>query len=165
MQTSRFQLGLIATLAVGLGFSLSSADAIGDPAGAAISLGENPVFSTGGHLSGTESRSLAIASEDQAVIITDVLLTASDSSSNCRGNSRFIIQDSTGALASFAVGVTKDSRGYANWQPQLIGALQSGIRIDPGGGLTIATETLYEDGCGGSEMEVEYTISGYYAQP
>jgi hypothetical protein len=165
MQTSPFQLGLIATLAIGLGFSLSSTDAIGYPAGAAISLGENPVFSTGGHLSGTESRSLAIASEDQAVIITDVLLTASDSSDNCRGNSRFVIQDSTGALASFAVGVSRDSRSHANWQPQLIGTLQSGIHIDPGGGLTIATEGLHEDGCGGSEMEVEYTISGYYAQP
>jgi hypothetical protein len=32
MVTSRFQLGLIATLAVGLGFSLSSSEAIGYPA-------------------------------------------------------------------------------------------------------------------------------------
>jgi hypothetical protein len=165
MLTSRFQLGLIATLAVGLGFSLASSEAIGYPAGAAISLGENPVFSAGGHLSGTESRSLTIASEEQTVIITDVMLTASDTTHSCRGNSRFTIQDSTGALASFAVGVTTDSRSYANWQPQLVGALQSGIRIDPGGGLTVATEALHQGGCDGSKMEVEYTISGYYAQP
>jgi hypothetical protein len=165
MQTSRFQLGLIATLAVGLGFSLSSSEAVGYPAGAAVSLGANPVFSVGGQLSGTESRTLSPGSEGYAMVITDVMLTASDTSHSCRGNSRFIIQDSTGALASYAVGVTYDSRSYANWQPQLVGTLQSGIRIDPGGGLTIATEALYEGGCGGSKMEVEYTISGYYAQP
>ena len=41
MVTSRFQLGLIATLAVGLGFSLSSSEAIGYPAGAAVSLGDH----------------------------------------------------------------------------------------------------------------------------
>ena len=43
MQTSRFQLGLIATLAVGLGFSLSSSEAVGYPSGAAVSMGANPV--------------------------------------------------------------------------------------------------------------------------
>ena len=35
MQSSRFQLGLIATLATGLGFSVASSDAVGYPAGAA----------------------------------------------------------------------------------------------------------------------------------
>ncbi len=37
MVTSRFQLGLIAALAAGLGFSLSSSEAVGYPAGAAVS--------------------------------------------------------------------------------------------------------------------------------
>jgi hypothetical protein len=165
MQTSRFQLGLIAILAIGLGFSLSSSEAIGYPAGAAVSLGANPVFSTGGYLSGTESRSLLIASEEQALVITDVLLTASDANYSCRGNSRITIQDSTGTLASFAVGVSDDSRSFANWGPQFVGSLQSGIRIDPGVEPTIAVQALYEGSCNGSKMEVEYTISGYYAQP
>jgi hypothetical protein len=48
MVTSRFQLGLIATLAVGLGFSLSSSEAIGYPAGPVVSLGANPIVSVGG---------------------------------------------------------------------------------------------------------------------
>ena len=48
MQTSRFQLGLIATLAVGLGFSLASSDAVGYPAGAAVSMGTNPLWAKGG---------------------------------------------------------------------------------------------------------------------
>ena len=48
MQTSRFQLGLIATLAVGLGFSLSSSDAVGYPAGPAVSLGTNPIWNEAG---------------------------------------------------------------------------------------------------------------------
>ncbi len=48
MQTSRFQIGLITAMAAGLGATLTSSDAIGYPAGAAISLGANPVWSTGG---------------------------------------------------------------------------------------------------------------------
>jgi hypothetical protein len=48
MQTSHFQLGLIATLAVGLGFSLASSNAVGYPAGSAISFHNNPVVSIGG---------------------------------------------------------------------------------------------------------------------
>ena len=44
MHTSHFQLGLIAALAVGLGFSLASTDAVGYPA-SAVSYGESPVVS------------------------------------------------------------------------------------------------------------------------
>ena len=44
MQTSRFQLGLIAALAMGLGLALSSSPAIGYPAGAAVSFGANPLW-------------------------------------------------------------------------------------------------------------------------
>ena len=69
MVTSRFQLGLIATLAVGLGFSLASSDAIGYPAGAAVSLGSNPVISVGGTISST-SVELFTAPVDQDVVVT-----------------------------------------------------------------------------------------------
>ena len=45
MQTSRFQLALISALSIGLGLSLATTDAVGYPAGSAVSLGANPVFS------------------------------------------------------------------------------------------------------------------------
>ena len=76
MVTSRFQLGLIATLAVGLGFSLSSSEAIGYPAGAAVSLGANPVWSSAGRLeSGEGSRELVVVAPEKDLVITDVVLT------------------------------------------------------------------------------------------
>jgi len=165
MQTSRFQLGLIATLAVGLGFSLSSSDAVGYPAGAAVSTGSNPVFSVGGQLSSTESHSLPVGKEGYAMVITDVMLAASDGSSSCRGNSRVMVASSLGTLASFAVGVTYDSRSYSNWYPLLSNSFESGLRVDPGEPVTISAVQRYEGGCDGPGMEIEYTVSGYYARP
>jgi hypothetical protein len=47
MVTSRFQLGLIATLAIALGFTLASSEAVGYPAGSAVSFHENPVVAIG----------------------------------------------------------------------------------------------------------------------
>ena len=44
--------GLVAILALGLGLSLASSRAIGYPAGAAVSMGANPLFAKGGELSG-----------------------------------------------------------------------------------------------------------------
>ena len=165
MQTSRFQLGLIATLAVGLGYSLSSSEAVGYPAGAAVSTGSNPVFSVGGHLSGTEVIALPIGSEGHAAVITDVILTGTDGSSSCRGSSRVAIQVPGSTLASFGIGVSYDSRSYANWEPQLVSSLQSGLRIDPGVTATIEALEQYEGGCTAGSFDVEYTLSGYYAQP
>jgi hypothetical protein len=165
MQTSRFQLGLVATLAVGLGFSLSSSEAVGYPAGAAVSMGLNPVFSVGGHVSGTDSRSLStLASAEQAVVITDVMLTTSDAWSGCFGNSRVSLLDGPDTVASFSVGVSRDSRQYTNWSPQFVGSFQSGIRFDPSVVPTLTIEYLSGSDCNGG-MNVEYTISGYYAQP
>ena len=70
MQTSRFQLGLMATLALGLGFSLASSDAVGYPAGS-VSMGANPVLSVGGVVSSTTD-DLFTAPADQDVVVTDV---------------------------------------------------------------------------------------------
>jgi len=162
MQTSRFQLGLIATLAVGLGFSLSSSEAIGYPAGAAVSLGVNPVFSVGGQLSGGDSETLSIGADDQAAVITDVILTATDIYTNCKARSRVILQDSTATLASFGVGHNSNSSSGLD---SVLASLQSGIRIEPGIAVTITSVELHEYACHGSKMEVEYTVSGYYAQP
>jgi hypothetical protein len=82
MQTSRFQLGLIATLAVGLGFSLSSSEAVGYPAGAAISMGSNPTWSKGGVLSGDDNSIVIEAPTDQSVVFTDVALSLSSTNSS-----------------------------------------------------------------------------------
>jgi hypothetical protein len=141
MQTSRFQLGLIATLAVGLGFSLSLSDAIGYPA-SAVSLGTNPVWSVGGTPSSTE---ILTAPADQDMIITDVHFANTDGSWL-----RLEMHTSGTYVAGFSSDDTSD---------RTVASLRSGIRVPAGQALTMNFEAHY--GLGSSR----YTVSGYYAQP
>ena len=65
MQTSRFQLGLIATLAVGLGFSLSSSEAVGYPSGPSVSLGSNPLWTRAGTVEVCSTKEVLTVPEDK----------------------------------------------------------------------------------------------------
>ena len=147
MQTSRFQLGLIATLAVGLGFSLASSEAIGYPAGAAVSMGTNPVWSVGAGISSTTFVEVLTAPVDQDVVVTDLILTTEN-------NGQDIV--SLGLATGEIVG-----RIYVHGPGRLGGdgvshTMTSGIKIPAGGELQI--KTTYGSG-------IQYTFSGYYAQP
>ena len=154
MQTSRFQLGLIATLAAGLGFSLSSSEAVGYPA-SAVSFGSNPVWSKGGLV--TESPEVVVTAPiGSDVVVTDVVLTFSDS--NCYP--RVEIKDDAGeVLASFKLFLNQDSD--KTHQPTNIQhAFKSGIPVASGTSLSMSQ--YYS---AGTCSEVNYTLSGYYAQP
>jgi len=142
MVTSRFQLGLIATLAVGLGFSLSSSEAIGYPAGAAVSLGANPVWSTGG----APATSAVVASPvGEDLIITDFVVGGPNSYWN---RVEFTLSDGT-VLAGFSsTGVRPTNVNF-----------ESGIRVPAGDSLTMSFE------CYSGREHFRYTLSGYYAQP
>ena len=85
MQTSRFQLGLIATLAIGLGFSLSSSEAVGYPAGAVVSMGANPVLSKGGSFTvGASTAALSGPSDpDQVIVVTDFTVSTDTNDWDC----------------------------------------------------------------------------------
>ena len=166
MVTSRFQLGLIATLAVGLGFSLASSEAVGYPAGAAVSYSGNPVVWVGGTLDGTETDVSLVAPTDQAIVITDVVLSAMDSQHNCSGAVRVDLSSDGSVVGRFSVGLTVPNYDNSDYQPINTVRLESGIRIAPGKSLTIeALERSSWGSCSGSGMEVHYTLSGYYAQP
>ena len=164
MHSSRFQLGLMATLAVGLGFSLASSNAIGYPAGAAVSTGYNPVFSAAGELVGPSDEALVTVPPEQALIITDVILSSGNAGSNCVSNTVISIEVDGVDYGRFAVGVTFDTRSYSNWDPQLVANLQSGIRIPPGSAVRIHSSPRYQWACDSSALNVDYTLSGYYAQ-
>jgi len=142
MQTSRFQLGLMATLAVGLGFSLASSDAIGYPAGAAVSYGSNPVWSVGGAPSATETLT---APEDQDMIITDVHFSNTDAQWI-----KLEMYLSGATVAGFISDGVYD-------RPEA--SFQSGIRVPAGESLSMLFEAYY------GLSSVRYTVSGYYAQP
>jgi hypothetical protein len=157
MITSRFQLGLIATLAVGLGFSLASSDANGYPAGPAVSLGTNPAFSNGGIVS-SSADSITTASTGQQMVITDVVLTmATDSCS-----SQVDLRSSTGAvLGTFKLhsSFTNNNgwgRPHRTSPTQVSHSFGTGLPLSAGDSI----EVVETGGCG-----VAYTLSGYYAQP
>jgi len=78
MQTSRFQLGLIAVLAGGLGHALSSTTADAYPAGAAISTGTNPFQSVAGRInlgSVTTVDDVIGAGSDHDLVLTDIVIS------------------------------------------------------------------------------------------
>ena len=141
MVTSRFQLGLIATLAVGLGFSLSSSEAVGYPAGSAVSLGTNPVWSTAGAVGGSTTITVIEAPADQDVVITDL-------SMYCTSTSHLFLRLDDGTLVGRYRVV--DGAGLVNR------SLKSGILVPAGRSVQLEHE---------SGSTVFYNYSGYYAQP
>ncbi len=164
MQTSRFQLGLIAGLAAALGFTLSSSDAVGYPAGAAISSGHNPVVSASGHMDLTSHSQLVsgvlVAPSDQDLIITDVVVGMLQNAESCRGTGHFEVKDSDGvSLANLAV-----------QNPYLVNAstdpvqihLDSGLRVPAGRTVDVEWTFVYHY-CGYSSYDIDWVVSGYLA--
>ncbi len=151
MQTSHFQLGLIATLALGLGLSLSSASAIGYPAGAAVSMGSNPVWNAGGSAL-SDTVMVMAAPADQDLVVTDVVLTFA--CMYCSPRTQLVVGEGT-TVASFRYHQTKDYYDDSMQSPHPVQhSFRSGLRVPAG-------ETLYIT----AEDEVDFTISGYHAQP
>jgi hypothetical protein len=141
MQTSNFQLGLVASLAMGLGFSLSSSEAVGYPAGSTVSMGENPLWTVGGN---TDSTTVISAPEDQDMVITDLIMSIGY---NTQG--RAILTRSGGpVLGEFYL------ESYNSIERHISHAFASGIRIPRGESVTLTADT-----------RTYYSVSGYYAQP
>jgi hypothetical protein len=155
--------GLVAILALGLGLSLASSRAIGYPAGAAVSMGANPLFAKGGELSGGSTTAFT-APADQTAVITDVLISGNDEQPDCAGHNKVTLKLGTEVVSEFAVGLARDSSYSSRYEAIVQLKMQSGIPIPPGASLTIENTSIRSDYCSGI-MEVHYTISGYYAQP
>jgi hypothetical protein len=163
MQTSHFQLGLIATLAIGLGFSLASSDAVGYPAGAAVSMGGNPVVSFGGTRNSAGTDAIGPAPADQDLVITDIYLSGNGVHSTyhaCRWT--VSLESETGVT----LGVFK-TWSQVNYASNSIGnenifvPLQSGVRVPAGESLSL----VVAQDSGGTSCSIAYTLSGYHAQP
>ena len=165
MQTSRFQLGLIATLAIGLGFSLASSDAVGYPAGAAVSMGSNPVVSVGGLLSGSVTTSPMTAPAGTNLIINGIVLSAFDHYSACSGWSSVVLSVGGSEVGRFVVGMSKPNGAYTSHESVVVINLPAGIRVPAGQTLNMQSIPRYYDDCESNKIKIEYTLSGYYAQP
>ena len=168
MQTSRFQIGLIATLAVGLGFSLASSDAVGYPAGAAVSTGTNPVFSQGGSVTGLEGVTTEVltAPDDQKMLVTDLGLGLGAINRSCDAEISVRLTNSSGDNLAEYLLIRPE---YGTASPSHSGAvttigLSSGIPVDAGETLQMTTTFLTQD-CPDTFYSFRYTLSGYYAHP
>jgi hypothetical protein len=139
MQTSRFQLGLIAILAMCLGLSLSSTEAVGYPSAGAVSMGSNPLWARAGQLDDGSIHPVITAPADQDIVVTDISLHATGSSVSVR----MFLDDGTDLAYVFA-NSTYDS------------ALVSGIPVPAG--KTLQLQRQY----GG---QLFHNFSGYYASP
>jgi len=144
MVTSRFQLGLIATLAVGLGFSLASSQAIGYPAGPVASLGTNPLWSQ----TGTVGRG------DTSEGVVNVLTVPEGQVAVVTGFSALSVNldlyQGTGLVLEGHSKVATDSKMFDQGNGNLV--------IQPGTSLKISNSWC----CTGNYA---YYIEGYYAQP
>ena len=154
MHPSHFQIALIAALAAGLGAALTSNDAIGYPAGPAVSLGSNPIWSSGGTIRNTglyPSDAFPLSAPvDQDMVVTDIWMFSSDG----EGSLQFISAD--GEVLGFFKAF--DDGSYGGRKPLNV-QLKSGIRVPAGETVTVTSPDSH------STASRPYTLSGYYSQP
>ena len=144
MQTSRFQLGLIATLAVGLGFSLASSNAIGYPTGPTVSYAANPRWSATGTVGhGGVYADVLVVPDDQIAVITGL-------TSNT-GQYLDLYQDETLVLEG-------NSLASHISHTRLLNQGNGNLPLAPGTTLRVRNTVA----SGGPHS---YYIEGYYAQP
>jgi hypothetical protein len=175
MENSRFQFGLVTALAVGLGFSLASSQAVGYPS-SAVSFGQSPVVAAGGTVlhAGTQT---VFAATDQDIVLTDLSLTSSGQSMCKRIHHTTLSLVSTGeTVAEFQTNSAgahyHSSGGYQSSTAQAVQlSYGSGIRISAGDSLEMSVVETGRFGyseCSsseGSSQGVRFAASGYYAQP
>ena len=172
MQTSRFQLGLIATLAVGLGFSLSSSEAVGYPTGPTVSFGANPVVSVGGSVRSGASAGIITAPATQDLILNDVVL-ASYTIGSCKMSHRAYLTIDGAVVGDFEISSAFGGQGYndstTDGGSMVSQSLNAGIRVPAGQVLRVEVSETWRYSrygeCGATLGGIRYMLSGYYAQP
>ncbi len=126
--------------------------------GPSISYGANPVVSAGGEAS--SSQTLFTAPSSQLIVVTDVVLTVSGYSNYdpCRSVISLITSGGD-TIGSFRLVAMDDSgnNSYPRWgTSNVVHSFVSGLPLPIGESL----ELTHSGDC-----SVNYTISGYYAEP
>ncbi len=175
MEHTRFQFGLVTALALGLGFSLASSQAVGYPS-SAVSLGQSPVLASGGTVL-KDSTQTVFSAIDQDIVLTDISLTSSGQAMCKRMHKTTLYLASTSeTVAEFqtnsAGGLYHSSGGFQSSAAQTVQMnYGSGIRIAAGDSLQMYVEETARFGyteCSsseGSSQGVRFAASGYYSQP
>lgn len=163
---SSFSPILNTALALGLGITgtlaLQSSTAVGYPS-EAISSGHNPVVSMGATVLGDGSLTVLEAAADQDIVVTDIVLSVTDTNPDC--SVAYIATFTRGdgsILATVSAGLGRNDWG-SGYLPVVPVSLASGIRVPAGDTLTMTTNRTMRYGCGTDRLMV--TASGYLAAP
>ncbi len=151
---------------------LQSQEARGYPAGASVSLGSNPVVSKGWSFSPGESSTLLSASADSDLVLTDVVMSTSSSSTDCWGFVSYEIAVAGETVATGSAGVSSYYLYYdrSHGRPAGSGSstlqLRSGLRVPQGEDVVVTTNShTMSSSCASSNVKGWMTVSGYHAQP
>ena len=173
---NRFHLSLTVGLAVCLGavatIALSPQDAVGYPAGPAVSAGTNPVVHAGGTAGWGTSADLFTAPDDHDIVITDIVLSGNTNSHRCKAQAWVKMDSASGTLGEFSVGTPvlyTSSWITSGGETNLVVDLSSGLLLPAGetAQITVSTEGMNFD-CTSTDpdrVRVHYAVSGYLAQP
>ena len=169
MQTSRFQLGLTTSMALCLGYVLSSPEATGYPVGAAVSYGAVPIRSFAGTVSMGGTEVLDTIPVGQDFIVTDISLAGQSLDFDCMDLMNVDLTTSAGVVASFSISTPYCSGAQCFPDAQSgIHSLRSGIRVPAGETLSIETSShntyTYHSCAASRDAQARYTVSGYLSQ-
>ena len=166
MESSRFSITLIALLSALLGVAVSSGPAIGYPAGAAISHGSNPVRSGSGLMDipsdATTSATLLSSTEEQELVITDVLIGFIQENNHCRGSGNARIVGSDGVTYA-NIPVYSTTLGNASSHATQI-STQSGFVIPKNTSVQVKWYWGWWE-CSSSDFRLAYNLTGYLTTP
>jgi hypothetical protein len=165
MASSHFQIVLISLLSAGLVALVSSSPASGYPAGAAVSLGSNPIRSGAGEIdipSSVSTGDIVSSTPDQQLVITDVMVGFFQKHNHCRGAGVARLKGSDGVLYG-SIPVYSATLGNAASQASQISAT-SGFLIPTDISIHIDWEWGWRE-CDSSYYTLAYNLTGYLATP
>jgi hypothetical protein len=123
--------------------------------GPSTSYGSHPYESYSGDIT-SSSTNIMVAPSDNAFLLTDVIITQTESTSGFCGGLILFYADST-PIGHFRIASSVD--GNAGWGQGLIShAFAGGLPIDAGQTLSVQSQNFF---C----ANISYTVSGRYIQP
>ena len=122
-----------------------------------VSVGSNPLLSWAGQLTHSSSGIAGSAPTGQDVVLTDIILTTA-SFCGAHGYDVTLTTSSGDLIGQFRLSSQQASQS-GHYASNVIASLNSGLLVPAGESLSIATNHAYSD------CKLNYTLSGYLAQP
>ena len=138
----------IATIGAAIVWAATSSPANGHSTGMMVSTGTNPIVNTAGQLHSIAWVSVLTAPSTQDIVVTDLVFSANISGAGEPELRLASTHDTVGRY--FIFGGTYHGGGPSHF------SLQTGIRIPAGDSLELNVNT---------SNYINYSLSGYYAQP